>query len=155
MTSPRTPDQIVARAENPHADDWGGSAIEVLVPYLPFEHAKQFLKDDVTAEDWTPLPADGVADAARSYYEFALGKIENHRSISADVAVTKLREFAWLLGRDDAVAAMDEADYANYGAPKVKAFALAMGYDWPGAEDLNRMASGLPCMPDCEEGCGR
>lgn len=155
MTSTRTPAEIVARIADPHTDDWGGFVREVLVPYLPFTDAQQFLKDGVTAEDWTPEPADGVADAAQSYYDFALLKIRNHRSLSADRSVAKLREYAWLLGRDDAVAAMDQADYRNYGAPKVKAFAAVLGYPWPGDEDLNRMAAGESCWPDCEDGCGR
>lgn len=56
---------------------------------------------------------------------------------------------------------MDEAGYENYGAPKVRAFAEGMGWSWSvlvpegDATLLDRMASGLPCVPDCEYGCGR
>jgi len=87
------------------------------------------------------------------YLEFAIGKIQGHRGISAGRSVDKLREMAWLLGRDDVMAAMDKADYQNYGAPKIKAFAEGMGLPWPDDEDLARMALGYPCTDDCEGGC--
>ena len=67
----------------------------------------------------------------------------------------KLIEYAWLLGRDDVVAAMEAAEYTNYGAPKVKAFAEGMGFPWPTDDPgLTRMADGLPCADDCLNGCG-
>ncbi|WP_301547102.1 hypothetical protein [Micromonospora sp. C95] len=50
-------------------------------------------------------------------------------------SVDKLGELAWLLGRDDIVAAMDHAGYPMYGAPKVKAF--ADGFGWPFLDDLD------------------
>ena len=72
------------------------------------------------------------------------------------ISVEKLTEYAWLLGRDDVVATMNRADYVQYGAPKVKAFALGLGLPWPeDDEELERMAYGEPCQPGCEGGCGR
>jgi len=94
--------------------------------------------------------------ATTRYLAFAIRKVVDHRGISAERSVVKLREYAWLLGRDDAVVAMDAAAYPQYGAPKLKAFALAMGLPWP-TDDivLEHMASGQPCSPNCWEGCGR
>ncbi len=153
-TTTRTQDEIVARIA--YADDMFGFDREVLVESLDYPHAKPYLKPEVTEEDWLKDsgPDRDLAKAAADYFTFALGKIENHRGISASRSVTKLREYAWLLGRDDVVAAMDEADYAQYGAPQVKAFGDGLGLDWPASDDLVRMAQGLPCEPGCESGCG-
>lgn len=161
----RTQDEIVARIKAVAPEDWLGFRTEVLVNALDFEHAKPWLKDDTTPERWDAARAQ-MHDAA-SYLEFAIGKILDHRGISASRSTEKLAEYAWLAARDDVVAAMDAAEYAQYGAPKVKAFAEGMGLPWPkagapegdgyDADDmraLDRMADGSPCRDGCESGCG-
>lgn len=154
MPLARIPHEITERIAGLGSEDWLGFRREVLVSVLCFDDAEGYLADGVTEEQWTPNRITDIDAAARSYYEFALGKIEDHRGISASRSVEKLREYAWLLGRDDAVTAMDEKDYAMYGAPQVKAFAMAMGYEWPDHdESLNRMAEGKPCESGCEDGC--
>lgn len=146
----RTQAEILERIKNVEDDDYFGFKRGVLISALDFEHALPFLKEGVTKDQWTP---DDAATEAASYYKFALGKIQDHRGISADRSVQKLTEYAWLLGRDDVVAAMDEAEYAQYGAPKVKVFAEMLGYAWPDEPDLNNMAAGRPCEPHCDMGC--
>lgn len=130
----RGQDDIVARVQG--ADDMFGWAREVLLPYLGFDHARPFLNDGVTAEQWAECTEDPavIRDAAHAYYVFALGKIEDERGISAERSVIKLREYAWLMGLDDVVAAMDAAQYSPYGAPKVAAFAAGLGFSPDGAE---------------------
>ena len=151
----RSQDEIVARIAAVADDDFFGFAREVLIDALDFEHAAPYLKEGVLPEEWnSQRPAD-FAEEAREYLEFAVEKIDGHRGISASRSVAKLTEYAWLLGRDDVVAAMDHAHYPQYGAPKVKAFADGMGLEWPDDADLNRMAQGLPCEPDCTNGCGQ
>jgi hypothetical protein len=151
--TPRSQDEIVERARA--AADIFGSRKAVLVPALDYEHAREFLKAEITEKEWPPIPSrDKLLADAREYFAFALGKIRDHRGISASRSVDKLTEFAWLLGRDDVVAAMEAADYSQYGAPKVKVFADGFGLDWPESQDMTRMAAGEPCTPDCEEGCG-
>lgn len=128
QTVTRSQDDIFARAQA--ADDMFGWAQEVLLPYLDFEHAKPLLHDGVTAEQYAECAEDPtkIGEAAREYHLFALGKIEAERGISAERSVIKLREFAWLMGLDDVVAAMDAAEYSPYGAPKVAAFAADLGF---------------------------
>lgn len=123
----RTQDEIWDRAKA--ADDMFGWAQELLLPYLDYDHAKPILNDDVTAEAWAEhhQTDESLEQAARDYYAFALGKIEAERGISAERSVIKLREFAWLAGRDDVVEAMDAAEYAPYGAPKAAEFGRLMG----------------------------
>lgn len=132
LTVTRSPAEILARAQA--STDMFGWAQEVLVPYLDFETAQPLLNEGVTPEQWSEFARDQatVGDAARTYYEFALGKIADERGISAERSVMKLREFAWLMGRDDVVEAMDEAPYPNYGAPKVAVFGAGFGFDEAG-----------------------
>jgi hypothetical protein len=152
---PRTQQEIVDRIVDANADDdFMGFRREVLLDALEFEHAKPYLKDGVTEAEWDASREKDTQAAARGYLDFAVGKIEDHRGISASRSVEKLGEYAWLLGRDDVVAAMAAADYPQYGAPKVKAFAEGMGWPWPPDAGLARMAEGLPCTEDCYGGCG-
>ena len=159
--SVRAQDEIVARFEvysntSFNASDILGWRREVLAEALDFEHARPFLKPDVTADSWDAVPTEEqLADKAAAYLDFGYGKAIDHRGISADRSVSKLREFAWLLGRDDVVEAMDKAGYAQYGAPKLLAFAVGM--DLPVSTDraFQRMAAGQLCRPACEDGCGR
>lgn len=95
----------------------------------------------------------------KEYLEFAIGKALDHRGLSAGRSVEKLREVAWVLGRDDVVKAMDEAGYAYYGVPKLQAFARVMDFPFLVSKDyydqtqLINMAAGNPCKKDCDEGC--
>jgi hypothetical protein len=150
-------DRITAKTND--ADDFFGFAREVLIMALDFDHAsaRDLVAAGVTADEWPKTTDETLTTGAAEYLEFAIGKIVGHRGISASRSVAKLTEFAWLLGHDDVVTAMGEADYAQYGAPQVKAFADGMGLPWPveAHPELARMAQGLHCDPEgCLSGCG-
>lgn len=153
----RTQEEIVARIKAVESEDFLGFRQEVLIPALDFEHARPFLVEATTAEQWSGIQvaASEWEVLARDYYTFALKKIAGHRGISAGRSVDKLTEYAWLLGRDEVVAAMDAAEFPQYGAPKVAAFAIGFGLPWPVDEAMVRMSSGVPCEDDCAEGCDR
>lgn len=152
----RTQNDILARMLAVAENDFFGWRREVLLPALDHEHARPFISDSVTEKDWTKLQAEfRLEDDARSYLTFAIDKALNHRGISAERSVDKMTEYAWLMERDDVVAAMDAAEYKQYGVPKLKAFADGLGWPWPANDaELARMAEGLPCSPSCEGGCG-
>src|SRR5258706_374110 len=101
----RTQDEIVPRIAAIADDDWAGFGREVLIPALDFTHAKPYLVPEATAAEWDIDEAGDTEAAAWSYLDFAIGKIQDHRGISAGRSVDKLTEYAWLLGRDDVVAA--------------------------------------------------
>lgn len=155
----RTPEEIKARIAEVASSDFLGFQREVLITALPFEIASEFLKEGTTAEEWAAQSEETAekqaAESAR-YLEFAIGKATDHRGISAGRSVEKLEAHAWVAGRDDVLRAMEVAGYQNYGAPKLKAFALAMRLEWPSIKanlEINRMAEGLSCRPGCDEGC--
>ena len=155
---PRTDAEILARKEVAAEEDPFGFRFEVLLNSLSYDAVKPILKPGVGPEDWTPdLTVEAVTESARTYLTFGIGKIIDHRGVSAWRTVAKLREFAWLLGRDDVVTLMDDTAFAQYGAPKVKAFAVAMDWAdlWPtDNDDLDRMSRGLRCNADYACGCG-
>ena len=154
----RTQDEILARFQA--ADDFFGFAREVLVEAMTAETMLRFKPGATLGDNWAVSTPDELETAARDYLTFAIDKAVNHRGLSAERSVTKLREFAWLLGRDDVVAAMDAADYPQYGTPKLRAFADGMGWpfkvgtDWE-QQALDRMVQGLECTDSCDEGCGQ
>jgi hypothetical protein len=163
--STRTQDEIVARFREEQDDDVFGWMREVLLEAMTAESLQAALPA-VSAADAADVTSDSGPDRieglARTYLTFAVGKIVNHRGISATRSVQKLAGYAWVLGRDDIVTAMEAAGYAQYGAPKVKAFADGMG--WPFLETaepacerawLERMSQGLRCSDACMDGCDR
>lgn len=136
------------------AGDFFGFGHEVLVSCLDFEHAKPFLKADMTADGWHPLLGrEKVLTEMKRYLDFAWGKAEDHRGLSAGRSVVKLTTFAWVLGMDSLIKEIDAAPYAYYGCPKLRVVAMALGEPLPTAPSLQRMMNGEPCSPACE-GCG-
>lgn len=156
----RTQDEILARFHA--ADDFFGFAVEALSDSMTADTIRRINPDAELPADWAPRAPDALEAEAREYLAFAAEKALSHRGISAERSVIKLREFAWLLGKDFVVHAMDVADYAQYGAPKLRAFADGMGWGFLGLADndverseLDRMSQGLPCVDDCKNGCGQ
>lgn len=163
----RTPEEIVERIDKIReaGDDFFGFRQEVLTAALPWGHLEQYLREDLPAEE-KQVYRDGrverteawLLNEAKEYFHFAIGKIIDHRGISASRSVEKLTEYAWLLGRDDLVEAMDGTGYSKYGAPIVLLFGATMGFSLPeldqeDAEALDNMANGVSCRRGCEEGC--
>lgn len=152
----RTQDEIVARMDG-LKDDLLGFKSEVLLDWLDFEHAKPWLVDGATEAQWAEAHKDtgSLEDEAKSYLAFAYGKAVGHRGISAGRSIDKMTEFMWLMGRDDVVAAIEAAPYPNYGMPKLVVISDMLGWPKDDHEYVARMAAGLPCREDCDEGCGR
>lgn len=156
----RTQDEILTRinylADNSDSQDFLGFRQEVLIGALDLEHLNVLAAargaDEIPA---TSYKSSDEVQAALSYLEFAWGKAADHRGISAGRSVQKLAEWAWLFGMDAVVLQMTEGPYQNYGAPALKVFAEAMGQEPPTSEALVNMMQGLPCRPDCNEGCGQ
>jgi hypothetical protein len=152
----RTQEEILGRFRDVAAGDMFGFRREVLCDAMDAPTFRIAVGPESTIpDDWEPLAGAELENTARGYLTFAIGKILDHRGISAERSVAKLAEYAWLMGRDDVVAAMRTVAYPQYGAPKVLAFAAGMGWEWPHDDvALERMAAGEPCSDDCDAGCG-
>jgi hypothetical protein len=147
----RSFEEIVAKVQETRGEIFSFHA-EVLVPFLPFDIAKQFLVADAKAENWKPTPFDRetVLGEMRTYMaEYGWPKATEHRGLSASRTVDKMRAWSWLLGDDKAVELCD-GDYAPYGAPILKALSDYFGFPVPDSDGAKRMAAGEACDPECE-----
>lgn len=121
----RTDEEIVAHVKKVSEGFDLFSTVADLIVYLPYKHAKQFLKEGVTEEDWEesyrPLTREAVIKEIINYMDFAIGKAEGHRGISADRSIEHYKRWVWLLGDDDLLEFLEDSDnYENYGAPMLK-----------------------------------
>jgi hypothetical protein len=156
----RTDEEILTRFHAVTNNDMFGWQREVLAEALSYDAAVEHkvIRPDVDRETWE-AKADVHASALK-YLTFAWGKAEDHRGLSAGRSIDKLTSYAWLLGGDDVLEEMETASYAQYGVPKLLVFTRAIGApdptqgDTPDAKALQRMAEGLPCRPECMDGCG-
>jgi hypothetical protein len=160
----RTQEEILtwARREIDRPTDLFGTKANDLLELLDYEHAKEFLKPETTKEQWEEswISDDaGILDQAGKYIPFALEKAGNHRGLSADRSTQHLAVWVWALGTDEQYAAYVDTDYAQYGVPKIFKAAEILGLresmDSLLDNELRRMSTGLPCTPDCMEGCSQ
>lgn len=134
-----TPEAIVNKIKT-NSDMFGFTA-EVLVDYLPWEHRKQFFKneylEEVNSGKETPKPAitdprEAVQDML-DYMVFAWMKAMDQRGISASRSIHKIGAWLWLLGREDLEGAIHEdRRYNPYGMPALIYVCDKLGIDVPG-----------------------
>lgn len=156
----RTNEEIVKRAKEGSEQFFGGASIDALLRFLPFENLKQFIKEDSweeTKKDWkqADLKKEEILGEMKHYMEFAWGKVENHRGLSANRSVDKMTHWVWLLGDDDLLKEIEsENNFAQYGAPKLAAVCKKYDFPIPESEAIQNMINGRLCVPDCDGGCG-
>lgn len=157
---PHTQEDILAKIEEVASDDWLGTQREDLMIALDYQHMRPFLKEGVTEDEWGQrfVTVEDVKNHAKDYLVFAMGKADNHRGISAGRSIDHFRTWAWLTGDAAFIKAVEDADYPNYGAPILKAVAVALDakdvWDANTTPELERMALGQACDPNgCYDGC--
>lgn len=150
----RTVNEIAEKANA--STSWLGFDKEVLVPYLPFDLAKPYLKEGTTEQDWKPteLTKDVVLAEMKDYMDFAWGKVEDHRGISAGRSVEKMEAWLFILGDDETLAKVEAAGYPQYGAPKLAVICEAYGWPIPATAEVQRMIRGEVCGCGWDCGCG-
>jgi len=124
------PEEIINKIKN--SDSMFGFEREVLMQYLSFEEAKPLLKEGTTKEEWgahTPRTTEAVLQNMKDYMEFAWGKAEDKRGISASRSIEKMGAWLWLLGDTECIKEMEAAEYAWYGAPKLAV--ICRRYNFP------------------------
>jgi hypothetical protein len=159
----RTDDEILKRIEElteGKSDPFGWTTAELFAS-LTWEGALRsgLLKEGVKEESWgnDRVTDQQVSQYAIEYLSFAIGKAAGHRSLSAARSYSHYQAWMWLLEKYDEV---DWTNYAQYGAPILLQIASLLGEDamkvWSdnSSVGLVRMAEGLPCRSDCEDGCG-
>ncbi len=153
----KTFEEIAEYCRSVAAQGMFGFELEVVVPYLPFAHATEFLKPGTKEEDWNPQPLDEAAVILemREYMaNFGWPKAIDHRGLSAGRTIEKMGAWLWLLDKDELAAfAGDDKNYPMYGAPILFKICADMDFPIPDDEVARNMSLGLPCGdPDCA-GC--
>jgi hypothetical protein len=127
-----TQKEVVDLIKSDASNDMLGTARGDLLCALDFEHAKEFLKPDTTAEQWnaevwTLKSDDDVLHTMREYMDFAWEKANNCRGISA---MRSMRHYwAWLklLGQD--LLAEQTISYNHYGKDQLVVICALLGLD--------------------------
>ncbi len=123
----KTQQEILARyKERTHADIFGFECTEYLCA-LDFEHARPYLKDDVT--EWEPsLDTDEKIRArAIDYMSFAWGKAIDCRGISAERSLAHYVAWLWMLGDGELWPTLENYEY--YGKDELRAVCEWLGID--------------------------
>lgn len=123
----RTQVEILNRIHAIAPDDFFGFQTNDLVYFLDFEHAKPFLMEGTTAEQWSP--ALDPIEKIKEYMPFAWGKANNNRGLSALRSIEHMKAWVWL---DDqpTLSELLEPDYQYYGKNHLVAICEHYQIDW-------------------------
>lgn len=123
----RTDSEILSQIEKVREFDFFGTQVGDLICRLPFEVAKQFLVDDAKAEDWKVLPRDRESLIAEmlDYMDFAWGKANGERGLSAARSLAHYAAWVWLAGDDLG----NLLEYEYYGKPNLIKICEHYGFD--------------------------
>lgn len=135
----RSQDEIVAEIERIKEHDFFGFKTNDLIEYLDYDHAKQYLKPEVTAEEWKSLPSDreSILKEMEEYMEFAWDKANNERGISAGRSLAHYTVWVWMIGDQDRFGDLEE--YRYYGKDHLRKICDAYGWDADKWDDGRRI----------------
>lgn len=108
----KSQDEIVARIESRKADDFFGFEVSEYVDFLDYQHAKPYLKPEVTENEWKQTdktPKEVMID----YMPFAWEKANNCRGLSAGRSLKHYVAWLWLDGDNELWPTIE--DYEYYG----------------------------------------
>ena len=131
----RSQQEIVARIKERQDDDFLGFETGDYFCRLEVKNAKPFCKDDADMSDWEQSPADreSILAEMKDYLEFAWGKDNDERGISACRSISHYIAWSWLAGDTEFSAELDrmyENNYTHYGKPILVHIAKHYGWDW-------------------------
>lgn len=112
---------------------------EVLMDYASYENIKAYLKEEYIKKiesgeaKWEAITSiEECAQDFLDYMNFAWGKAEDERGISASRSIQKLGMWLWLMSREDLAEIIANDDLYNpYGAPALIEVCNQMGIDVP------------------------
>ena len=135
----RSQDEIVAEIERIKEDDFFGFKIGDLIGFLDYEHAKQYLKPEITADKWEPLPSDreSILKIMKDYMAFAWEKANDERSISASRSLAHYTAWIWMIGDESRFGDLEE--YEHYGKDNLRLICDAYGWDADQWDDGRRV----------------
>ncbi len=143
MELPRTDEQIVARIKEIGPEDMHGVERSRLLEALPYAKAKQFLGADAphTEETWEverTKNAESATAQIKGYLEFAWGKANDSRGLSAQRSMAHFKGLLYLIGpeQDDLRQWIGSPEhFAYYGKPALVKVSELVGFPWRDHDD--------------------
>lgn len=135
-----TQEQIIEKI-NQYKNDMFGFISSDLIEFLSFDNARKYLKDEYVKkvekgeEKWEQKPAtkeQAIKDMVE-YMEFAWGKANNCRGLSAGRSIEHMR--ASLLIAEDIELFDKLSDYSYYGKPQLRAICEKYNIEWKKYDD--------------------
>lgn len=126
----RTNEQIVQRIKERQKDDIFGFEVNEYITRLPFEFAKEFLKEGTTKEEWEKdIDKRPIKEVMNNYMKFAKEKAESGRGISANRSIYHYVAWLWL-DENEILANKILDEYTNYGIPQLKEICKYLGLNY-------------------------
>ena len=139
----KTQEQILSRIADRKEADMFGFEWHEYVGYLTFENAKRFLKDGASDEGWPgpdELTREKLLAKMLDYMDFAWGKANDCRGISANRSIMHYIAWIWLAGDDEFAQKIDDMmrqHYSYYGKPILWVICQHYGWDFTQWDDDN------------------
>lgn len=124
-------------------EDFFGVKTQELLKFIKFEFAKEFLKDEYLAtnpngEEWNKncleVTRENVFKEIIDYLQFAWGKANDCRGLSANRSIEHFRALLWLLD-DGSLEKMESIKYEHYGKEMLIFVSELVGFDWIKEDD--------------------
>ena len=142
MITVPTKEEVDTRYTERAPADMLGFEVDEYMPYMSVEGMRPLAKEGVTDEtlreiQLTLTRGEMVADMER-YMEFAIGKANDQRGISANRSIQHYIAWTWLAGDNDLSAEVErmyEKEYHNWGLPILRKICEFYGFNPVRAED--------------------
>lgn len=141
----KTQEQILARIETLENDDFFGYQRGDLMDFLDFKNAKQFLKKGAGQKKWEKCQEKntkkGIEKIIKNYIEFAWGKANGCRGLSAGRSIEHFSTWLWLYD-EKLYQKIEDIEYEHYGKEKLVAICEHFGWDYKKWDDGVRTNTG-------------
>lgn len=133
MLTTRTQEEIVARLDARTDSDPLAFETDEYLPYLDFAHAKKYLKDGTTEDEWNKARGTYVEPRQKmiDYMAFAFQKANGKRGISANRSIQHMIAWGWLISDEIGleIQRLFDQEYDNYGLAILRKICDMLGID--------------------------
>jgi hypothetical protein len=136
----RTQDEIVARYLERKPEDPFANEVDIYLSFMDYSHAKPFIKDTVTEEEWEEnYPVTDPRKEMIAYMPFAWDKANNCRGLSAMRSLQHYQAWLWLDDDEKIWPTLEE--YQHYGKEHLVTICEYLGLDSKQWDDGYRVNS--------------
>ena len=132
-----TVEEVDSRYDSRRDMDMLGFEVDEYVVYMSFDKIRSIAKEEANDDDinglMRTLSHDGMLETMLGYMEFAWGKANGMRGISASRSIAHYIAWTWLAGDAEFSAKIESDDlegYCYYGKPILESICEFYGWDW-------------------------